>query len=462
MTNWPAGIATLTEETRKTALPVYLVPKDAVADVASEVLPALEKWASLARFSGGLGQVLPTPEGVFVGAGQSNDPFALGAAASFLGEGQFYLATPMEGEALYLATLAWAFSAYRFSRYRTTAPVPTLLVDPEKIDAARLDREAEASSMVRDMVNTPAEEMGPDDVETAVRNIGKSFNAEVSVMTGEALEEGFPLIHAVGRAADKAPRLIDVKWGDPAHPAITLVGKGVCFDSGGLNIKGTAGMALMKKDMGGAANALGLARMIMEAGVPCRLRLLIPAVENAISGNAFRPGDVFRSRKGLTVEISNTDAEGRLILSDALTLAAEAKPDHIISLATLTGAARVALGPDLPPVYSTDAAFRERIVQRSHELADPLWPMPFWDRYDDYLDSSVADVNHAASTSFAGSITAALFLRRFVPTEIPYTHLDLFAWSPKARPGHPQGGEAMGIRSLFDVLAESVAGRKNS
>jgi len=403
---------------------------------------------------GALRQVLPDAKGALVGIGRREEPLALGAASDRLSAGDYIV----DGDLSANDALGWALGAYKFSRYKDTTPPPTLIL-PEGMATEPLFSMAEAAYLVRDLINTPAEDMGPDELAAAAEALASRFGAEITVLNDDAVEEGFPLVHAVGRAAARRPRLIDLRWGDPAHPSVTLVGKGVCFDSGGLDIKRAAGMALMKKDMGGAANALGLAQMIMATGLPLRLRVLIPAVENAISGNAFRPGDVFRSRNGTTVEISNTDAEGRLILADALSYAAEEEPDQIISLATLTGAARVALGPDLSPIYSTDGAFSQRVVKQGGELADPCWPMPFWGRYDSYLSSRIADVNHASPNSFAGSITAALFLKRFVPESISYTHFDIFGWVPKGRPGRPVGGEAMAIRALFGVLsAESFHG----
>ena len=397
-----------------------------------------------------MGQVVADERGVLVGTGEGEEPLALGAASARLAGGDYRL----EGDAAPLDALAWAMGAYRFERYKPGAPVPTLVL-PEDMEADEIARDAQAVRLARDLVNTPAEDMTPAALAEAARGVARAYDATLDVTEGEALREGFPLVHAVGRAAAATPRLIDLRWGDHG-PKITLVGKGVCFDSGGLNVKGATGMALMKKDMGGAANALALARTIMAARLPVRLRLLIPAVENGIDGNAFRPGDVFRARDGQTVEISNTDAEGRLILADALTYAREDAPDRIVSLATLTGAARVALGPDLAPIYSTDEAFRDRVVEEGARRADPCWPMPFWDRYGEYLKSEIADVNHASTNSFAGSVTAALFLRRFVGT-VPYTHLDIYAWVPSARPGRPQGGEAIGVRALFGALAAAVS-----
>ena len=417
-----------------------------------EKAPEAVKIAGLGQFKGQVGQVVPFTDGVLVGVGAGEEPLALGAASARLPEGCYQLAEPPAGEAGYLAALGWALGAYRFGLYKTPSAPPTLMVD-EGVDLARLTREAASVHLVRDLVNTPAEEMGPDQLASAVEGVAVDHGASCEVIEGAALAEGFPLIHAVGRAAAVPPRLIDVRWGPAEGVPITIVGKGVCFDSGGLNIKPGGSMALMKKDMGGAANALGLAQMIMAAGLKIRLRLLIPAVENAIAGNAFRPGDVFRARDGQTVEISNTDAEGRLILSDALAYGAEENPSRIISLATLTGAARVALGPELPPIYSTDEAFAKEVRAAGDRLADPVWPMPLWRRYEDYLSSDIADVNHASTGGFAGSITAALFLTRFVPKTIPYTHLDMYAWTPTAKPGRPKGGEAQAIRALYDVFA---------
>ena len=421
-------------------------------DVESAVLdtPA----ASTANFRGEAGHLLATEGDVLVGTGEGTEPLWLGAASAALSKGDYRLAASVS----YEDALGFALGAYRFDRYKALPEAPTLIL-PEEFsaeDTERLARDTRAAWLARDMVNTPTEDMGPADVEACVREIANQFGATVETTKGRALEEGFPLVHAVGRAAATPPLLIDMRWGE-AGPKITLVGKGVCFDSGGLNIKGGKGMGLMKKDMGGSANALALARTLMAAGARCRLRLLIPAVENAISGNAFRPGDVFKSREGQTVEISNTDAEGRLILADALAYAVEDAPDRIVSLATLTGAARVALGPDLPPVYSTDEAFAEAVRAAGERRADPVWPMPLWDRYMSFLKSDIADVNHAADTPFAGSITAALFLKRFVG-RVPYTHLDIYAWTPSARPGRPKGGECVGVRALADaILAECPA-----
>ncbi len=319
----------------------------------------------------------------------------------------------------------------------------------------KIRRTVEAVTLTRDLVNTPANDLGPAEIEAAVRALAARFGAAVTVTTGDdLLAANFPMIHAVGRASPRAPRLIDLVWGDAAHPKVTLVGKGVVFDTGGLDIKPSSGMLLMKKDMGGAANALGLALMVMARELPVRLRLLIPSVENAIDGSAFRPGDILASRKGLSVEIGNTDAEGRLILADALALADEEAPDLIIDFATLTGAARVALGPQLPPAYTDDETLAADLARHAAQEADPSWRLPLWQPYMSMLDSPIADINNAPGSGFAGSITAALFLKRFVERATSWLHLDIYAWNPSSRPGRPEGGEAQTIRALDALLAE--------
>ncbi|MEM9839836.1 MAG: leucyl aminopeptidase family protein [Pseudomonadota bacterium] len=431
------------------ATPVYLLLRDdPLPDDAVET-------ARLAKFGGEIGQTCAFSGGYLVGAGGGEDPLALGAAGSSLPAGDYKLALHPEGFDLDLSALAFALGTYRFAKYREAVEPPVLVLE-DASQAEAIAREAASAAFGRDLINTPAEEMGPDGLEEAARALAAAHGAGVTVYQGDGFAEGFPLIHAVGRAAEKAPRLIVVNWSGGDGPNLALIGKGVCFDTGGLNLKPGGAMGLMKKDMGGAGTALALARRIMEEKVPMNLRLLIPAVENAVSGNAFRPGDVFRARDGQTVEISNTDAEGRLILADAIALAVEGKPDRMITLATLTGAARIALGPDLPPIYSTEPEFQERVLEAGARLADPLWPMPFWDRYESFLRSDIADVNHAADTPFAGSITAALFLRRFAH-DVPYTHIDTFAWVPKPLPGRPKGGEVLAMRALLAALREDTA-----
>lgn len=385
------------------------------------------------------------------------DPDALTAwdlapIAARLPGGTYRLADRAPGEAAH----GWLLAHYRFDDWRTK-PDPIdervlLTPEPGTIDAAVA--EARAVALVRDLVNQPAETMGPADLEAAAARIAKAHGATLTVTQGDALRTGYPLIHAVGRAAerDRAPRLIELTWGREDAPRIAIVGKGVCFDSGGLDIKPGAGMLLMKKDMGGAAHALALAELVMAARLPVRLHLLIPAVENAIAGNAFRPGDIFRARAGTTVEIGNTDAEGRLILSDALTRAAEESPELILDFATLTGAARVALGPDLPALFANDDALADAMLASGRDAGDPLWRMPLWEPYNELLKSDIADVANAGASAFAGAVTAALFLQRFVPAGTPWAHLDTFAWRPTAAAARPKGGEALGLRAAWRML----------
>jgi leucyl aminopeptidase len=381
-------------------------------------------------------------------------PWCLAALADMLPEGEYRLASREPAK----AALGWLLAQHRFDDYRKTkeaATGPRVLVtgQPARIDA--MVRLAEATALVRDLVDTPALQLGPAELEQAVRDQASGFGAEVRVTSGDALSEGFPLIAAVGAAAtrDRAPRLVEAEWGDPRHPRVAIIGKGVCFDSGGLDIKSAGGMRLMKKDMGGAAHALALFGLVAGARLPVRLHLLIPAVENAVSGAALRPGDIVRSRQGLQVEIDNTDAEGRLILADALTRAAEDKPELMIDFATLTGAARVALGPDLPALFANRDDLLDGFEAAANESGDPLWRMPLWDGYDDMLKSDIADIANSSGSSMAGCITAALFLRRFVPEGTAWAHLDTFAWRPKGKPGRPKGGEALGLRAAFGLLA---------
>jgi leucyl aminopeptidase len=352
-----------------------------------------------------------------------------------------------------LAALSWLLSGYRFGRYKADPSEQPQLCAPDGVDARRIERIAKAIALGRDLVNTPANDLGPAALEAAALSVAAEYHAVSAVTRGDALlGAGLPLVHAVGRAAAEAPRLVDFRWGDPTDPKVTLVGKGVCFDSGGLDIKPSAGMLLMKKDMGGAATALALAALIMEAGLRLRLRVILPIVENAIAGNAFRPGDIYPSRKGLSVEIGNTDAEGRLILADALALADEEAPELLLDFATLTGAARAALGPDLPPFYTADEALAADIARFGAASQDPVWRMPLWDAYDKMLDSKTADLNNVGGGPFAGSITAALFLRRFVGKAGSWAHFDIYNWAPAAKPGRPEGGEIQTARLLFDLI----------
>ncbi len=430
------------------ARPIFLIREK--TDDLARAPDALAALARLNGFSGDAGVVLAGEEGVLLGAGDGSDPYVAAAAADKLPEGDYRLdgASPSH-------CFAWMLGAYRFDRYKSGKTPAARLIAPAGVDAEAVMREARAVAYVRDLVNTPAADMGPDALEQEARALGEAFGASVAVTEGEALlANNFPLIHAVGRAAAVPPRLIDLQWGRKDAPRVALVGKGVTFDSGGLDIKGAEGMALMKKDMGGAANALGLARLIMQEGLDFNLRVLIPAVENAISGNAFRPGDIIKSRKGLSVEIGNTDAEGRLVLADAMTLAAEAEPHLMITLATLTGAARVALGPELPPFYCDNEDFTARVLGAASRTGDPVWRMPLWKPYAASLSSSVADLNNSPSGSFAGSVIAALFLKRFAPADAVWAHLDIYAWRAKAAPGRPVGGEAQSIRALLAALRD--------
>ena len=377
-------------------------------------------------------------------------PWCLASAAQKLPAGTYRLADGAPGA----TALGWMLAQHRFDRYRakTDSEGPRVLLTADPAAIASAVALAEATALVRDLVDTPAEDLGPAELAAAIEAEATRFGGTVVVTQGEQLRSGFPAVHAVGRAATKTPRLVDLSWGDPAHPKVTLVGKGVTFDSGGLDIKPASGMLHMKKDMGGAAHALGIARLIMQARLPVRLRLIVPAVENAIAGNAFRPGDVLATRKGISVEIGNTDAEGRLVLADALTLAQEDKPELLFDFATLTGAARVALGPDLPALFANDDELAEGLLTASRDAADPMWRMPLWQPYKTMLKSEIADIGNSADGPFAGCITAALFLERFIDPGTRWAHLDLFAWRPSAKPGRPKGGEAMTLRAVWAFL----------
>jgi leucyl aminopeptidase len=416
--------------------------------------------ATASKFKGASDSILIVPGAqaddwsvaVGVASTEALTPWCLAKAAETLPDGTYRLGNASAGA----AGLGWMLAQYRFDRYRVEekAAGPRILLTAEAAQIDAVIREAAAVALVRDLVNTPAADMGPGDLEAEAARIAKVYDATLIITKGHDLESGYPMIHAVGMAASKAnaPRLIEIEWGNPAHPRVAIIGKGVCFDSGGLDIKPSAGMRLMKKDMGGAAHALALAQLVMAARLPVRLHMLIPAVENAIGGNAFRPGDVLRSRQGLTVEIANTDAEGRLVLADALTKAGERAPVLMVDFATLTGAARVALGPDLPATFSNDNALAEALLAAGLATADPLWRLPLHAGYDEMLKSDIADLNNAPDGGFAGSITAALFLQKFVPAGTPWLHLDTFAWRPSAKPGRPKGGEALGMRAIWSLL----------
>ncbi len=414
-------------------------------------------------FRGRPGQVLMMPgePGVdaLVGVGRGRSPFTAADAARRLPEGDWVFEDKLpEGWNPTQTAIAFALGGYQFTRYKMAKRAPARLVIPRGCDVEQAERVVRGAMLTRDLVNTPANDMLPRHLEAETRKLANAHDAEIHVTIGDdLLAENYPMIHAVGRASTDAPRLIELEWGDPSHPRLALVGKGVCFDSGGLDIKSANGMALMKKDMGGAATVLGLAGMIMDARLPVRLHVLMPAVENAIAGNAFRPGDVLRSRKGLTVEVGNTDAEGRLVLADALTRADESEPELLIDIATLTGAARVAMGPDVPPFYTDNAEIAERVTEAGAQVDDPVWRLPLWGRYDDWLNSDIADLSSTGRSRFAGSITAALFLRRFVSDAKAWAHFDIFAWTPTARPGRPVGGEMQAGRALYAYLKTRFA-----
>ena len=444
--------------TKATTLPVIFI--DDTGLVGAGLDPLHAAWAGANGFSGQRGRLLAVPDGqgavasYLFGTGSAADRPVLvaGLAAAQLGEGNYRLDGAMGDPTL--AALGFNLGAYRFDKYRKAKATP-VLADLGAADAAEVARLTEAAYLARDLINTAPNDLGPDAFEREIRAFASARHMTVKATVGEELlAANFPMIHAVGRASSEAPRLLDLSWGLPGDPKVTLVGKGVTFDTGGLDIKTAAGMLLMKKDMGGAANVLGLASAIVDAGLRVRLRVLIPVVENSIAGAAFRPGDVLTSRKGLTVEIGNTDAEGRLILADALALADEESPEILLDMATLTGAARVALGPDLPPLYSTDDVLARELMTAGLAADDPLWQLPLWSPYDSMMSSKIADVNNAGAGGFAGSITAALFLRRFVANAKAWVHLDIYGWAPEARAGRPFGGTDQGIRAVYNVLKQ--------
>ena len=453
------------ETSDEPAIPVQALAEGEVAAALDAAPLFLKAFAILSEFKGKAGQVLVAPDadgamaGVWFGLGPSPDPMAFRVLAAKLPAGTYRIARAPEGLAADQIALAFALGSYRFDRYKAHGGERARLV-AEGVDVAEVRQVAHACALARDMINTPANDMGPLQLETIAREIAEQHSAQITVIAGEGLlEANYPAVHAVGRAADpaRAPRMIELSWGEAGKPLVCLVGKGVVFDTGGLDIKPSAGMRQMKKDMGGAAHALALGRMIMAAKLPVRLVVLAPVVENAISGDAMRPGDVLASRKGLSIEVGNTDAEGRLILADALTRAAELEPALTLDLATLTGAARVALGPQLPPFYTDDEGLAADIEAAAKAVSDPLWRMPLWKGYADALDSDVAEIkNDPDAWAQAGSVTAALFLQRFAPAG-PWAHFDIFAWNPRNRPGHPAGAEAQAIRGLYRMIRDRFA-----
>jgi leucyl aminopeptidase len=444
------------------SIPINVTTRDGWRTLENTLPERQRTFAKATGFAGKSGACLllagddGTIARVLFGLGDTDiagDPFRIGSLPGLLPPGVYSLAN-VAGD-VRLAVLGFALGSYRFDRYRKSEARDVQLVLPDGIDGEEIARIAEAAWLARDLINTPSNDMGPAELAQAAHEVAKQGGASFNCIEGgDLLTQNFPLIYAVGMASPRAPRLIDFAWGDTAHPKVTLVGKGVCFDTGGLDLKPSSGMLIMKKDMGGAANVLALASMIMSAKLKVRLRVLIPAVENAVAGNAFRPLDVFTSRKGLSVEIGNTDAEGRLVLADTLALADEEAPDLLIDLGTLTGAARVALGPDLPPFYTDDEALAHDVARCAAAEHDPLWRMPLWKPYRSWLDSKVADINNAPGGAFAGSITCALFLQKFVSAAKSWLHIDIYGWTPSAKPGRPEGGECQAARALFRLLSE--------
>ena len=451
-------------ETKAKTLPIWLVGESTSARDLESLSEAQRHWLTSSGWRPEAGSVglLPAEDGAVGGAvlglgktdGADGAAMLAGALPIKLHKGSYHFEGQWQDPEL--AAIAWVLGSYRFGDYKSKPNnAVARLKLPESANPDAVERIAKAVYLGRDLINCPASDMGPAELERVTRNLAKEHRAVVKVTSGDALAKNFPMIHAVGRASTRKPRLIDFSWGKKSAPKITLVGKGICFDTGGLNLKPGNSMALMKKDMGGAAAVLALASMIMDAKLDMRLRVLIPAAENSVSGDSYRPGDVLASHKGLTVEIGNTDAEGRLVLADALALADEDKPDILISMATLTGAARVALGPDLPPLYCDDDQIATELLASATRVADPLWRMPFWKPYDKLLKSDVADVNHISDGPFAGSITAALFLKHFVENASAYLHFDIFGWVPRDKPGQPKGGEPQGARALFEYFRKA-------
>ena len=440
------------------AIALHLVNRDSLPAFLKDLSAGQRAALNAQKFTGGGYETAIVPDGDhwFAVGGVANpddlSSWCMARLAEALPAGTYRRVKGEPGPALY----GWVTAQYRFDRYRNEAEDdgPRVLLTHAVKAIGPVLAEAAAVALVRDLVNTPAEDMGPGELEATVAALAKAHRAELHVTKGDALEQGFPMVHMVGRAAGRAhaPRMIELEWGDPKHPRLAVIGKGVCFDSGGLDLKPSAGMLLMKKDMGGAAHAIALAGLIMEHRLPVRLHLLVPAVENAVSGNAFRPGDVLKSRAGISVEIGNTDAEGRLVLGDALTKAGEAKPDLILDFATLTGAARGALGPDLPALFARNDTTAEALLTAGLACDDPCWRLPLHKPYAEWLKSDVADINNSHSNGFAGASVAGLFLDRFVPEGTDWAHFDTFAWRPVAKPGRPKGGEALGLRASWHML----------
>ncbi len=444
------------------AIPTFVISAENFKNFCNTLDYQNNNWITANAFSGKFGQALLMPRadgsiafsllGIGTEKDQKKNRYCLAAAAQRLPYGNYYLANDFYLPNKDIELFGWLMLGYSFDKYKTRVSRAPRLVPPIWADQAKIEAQVKAETLCCNLINTPANDMSPSNLLAASQKLAKEFNAELNVIVGEELiDQNFPMIHAVGRSSISPPHLIELRHG-LIGPKLTLVGKGVCFDTGGLNIKSGGSIGLMKKDMGGAANTLALARMIMELGYPCQLQVLVPAVENSISGNALRPQDVLLSRKGLTVEINNTDAEGRLVLADALTYASECNPDLIISMATLTGAARVAVGAEITPFFAGCQAHSDVLMQTSKTTKDPLWQMPFWEPYEDMIESEIADLDNAPKGGFAGSITAALFLRRFVANPRTYIHFDIYGWNPTGKPGRPAGGALQGPRAIFEAL----------
>jgi leucyl aminopeptidase len=451
----------LTDSAGGSAVEIVALAAEGLDDWLGAVPSETATWVRATRFTAKPGThcLVPAADGriarVLLGVIADRDVWAYAGLPGALPEGDYRLADATDAATATDAALGWALGAYRFDRYTKPEGALAKLVWPETCDRGHVGNLAAAIALVRDLINTPAEDMGPGELADAAVELSGAHGGQCTVIVGDdLLAENFPAVHAVGRAAARAPRLIDVTWGAADAPKVTLVGKGVCFDSGGLDLKSASGMKLMKKDMGGAAHMLGLARAIMGSGLEVRLRVLVPAVENSVSGNALRPLDVIATRKGLTVEVGNTDAEGRLILCDALAAAAEERPDLLIDCATLTGAARVALGTDLPALFTPDDSLAADLIRHAANAQDPLWRMPLWAPYRELLDSLVADLNNISESPYGGAIMAALFLQEFASGTAAWAHIDIMGWNLKARPGRPVGGEAMGLRALYAMIHE--------
>ena len=457
------GLVCASEEA---ATPLVLLTPDTLPTWLEDQDARIGNWVKSHAFTAAAGTTLaiPGPDGtrfcILHGYSVAEPLWALASLPDSLPAGRYFIdpsgQLKLSAQEATSVALGWSLGSYGFTRYKERKAVPANLVWPEHADRGEVCRLAHGICMARDLINTPAEDLGPAELAKAAIDVAGRHDASIEIIAGDdLLSHNYPLIHAVGRASTRPPQLIDIRWGDPDRPKVTLVGKGVCFDSGGLDIKPSSGMRLMKKDMGGAATVLGLASALMDLGLDIRLRVLIPAVENAISGLAFRPGDIFKSRKGLTVEIGNTDAEGRLILADALAEAAGEKPDLLLDFATLTGAARVALGPDLPAVFTPDDTLGDDLLRAATLCGDPLWRLPLWKPYFKQIQSKSADLNNAGGDGgMAGAITAALFLEAFVEPGLSWAHIDTYAWNGSARPGRPEGGEALALRAVYGLIRQ--------